>query len=386
MVYYTGFRPAAFPSGFVNCEAPHELQGPYNKNFVLEPGQGIFLEQVVGQGEICPQVPNNAYLKVFLPQGFGVKDTSGGIRELLDTPNWSQVTVSVFIQPLESGIEGIPVPSSPVPLPYWSDRPLPDLEPVTPERKPVAPVLDPPVLPLGVPGAIPGAVPAPAPGPGGAPSGPSGQPSTAPARPGQARPRDPRLPAAVAPSAVPTLPPLIVPQLPGAQQTDSSSRPVPQAQPRPATTRPGSHVVGTQVIPNNGPRPDLVGIAAEVGRIERKLADMMRQPQQQPPGWLEEVPGWLGRILEILAAVGDQGSYSLGGSCERDEQGNPIPFEGTVQTWNWGGNLNAFENIGDRLDAIAGMLQVAQLLRQPTCKNPPPVGELVTVNFKEVMS
>jgi len=36
-----------------------------------------------------------------------------------------------------------------------------------------------------------------------------------------------------------------------------------------------------------------------------------------------------------------------------------------------------------RLDALAELLQHHKTLKQPSCKNPSPVGEVVTVQFEE---
>jgi hypothetical protein len=168
------------------------------------------------------------------------------------------------------------------------------------------------------------------------------------------------------------------------RRTTPDGRPQTQPQAAPITTKPGAHVVGTQVIPDNGPRPDLVAIASEVGRLEQKTARILRDgPQAMPPN-LGDLAGLVQQVIQALAGLNDQGSYSLGGPCERDEQGNAIPFAETVETWEWGGSPFVLQNIAQRVDVLAEMMQKAQLLRQPTCKNPPPVGELVSVQFREV--
>ena len=127
-----------------------------------------------------------------------------------------------------------------------------------------------------------------------------------------------------------------------------------------------------------------MAIASEVGRLEQKTARILKDgPQALPPN-LGDLAGLVQQVIQALAGLNDQGTYSLGGPCERDEQGNPIPFAETVETWEWGGSPFVLQNIAQRVDALAEMMQKAQLLRQPTCKNPPPVGELVSVQFREV--
>jgi hypothetical protein len=151
-------------------------------------------------------------------------------------------------------------------------------------------------------------------------------------------------------------------------------------------TKPGSHVVGSAVIPQQGPRPQLTSIAKELGRLENKTANLLRTGPQnggQGPG---DLLGLVQQVVQALAGLNDSGTYTLGGSCERDEQGNPIPFEETLQEWQWGGSPFILQNLAQRLDAIAEMLQTAQLLRQPSCKNPSPMGQMVSVQFREIES
>jgi hypothetical protein len=148
--------------------------------------------------------------------------------------------------------------------------------------------------------------------------------------------------------------------------------------------KPGSHIVGTTTIPANGPRPDLRAIAAEVGRIEQKTARLMRDTQGGQGPDLATVAGLVQQVIQALAGLGDQGEYIIAGPCERDEQGNPIPVQNTIQTFPWGGSPFVLQNIAQRIDALAQVVLVSKFLRQPTCKNPTPSGEFVSVQFREI--
>jgi hypothetical protein len=143
-------------------------------------------------------------------------------------------------------------------------------------------------------------------------------------------------------------------------------------------------VIGGIAIPNRPPAPTLTGIAAEVGRIEQKIAVQLRQPD--PPG-LELLP-LVEQILEALQASEDEGTFELGGPCEKDSEGQPIAFEDTLALFSWGGQPSALANLASRIEALAEMIQYHKLLRQPTCSGAPPPqsGEWVTVNFEQVES
>lgn len=192
------------------------------------------------------------------------------------------------------------------------------------------------------------------------------------------------LPTAQARRPIPRPARLIVPLGGASRGTGPDGVPLPQTSPSPTTTKPGVHVVGGTLVQPKAPPATLAGIAREVGRIENKTARILKDgPQAMPPN-LGDLAGLVQQVIQALAGLNDQGSYSLGGPCERDEQGNAIPFAETVETWEWGGSPFVLQNIAQRVDVLAEMMQKAQLLRQPTCKNPPPVGELVSVQFREV--
>jgi hypothetical protein len=178
--------------------------------------------------------------------------------------------------------------------------------------------------------------------------------------------------------------PLPLPVGPGTDQTGPDGEVVPKPGEKPTTTRPGDHVVDGKPIPDNAPQATLRGIAKEVGRIERKTADLLRRPAGGSGADIGDLLSIARQILELLQALGDEGQYELGGPCERDAQGQPIPFPATVAQFDWGGRPSALGNISSKIDALAEMVQYHKLLRQPSCKNAPPVGEWVTVNFEQV--
>ena len=266
------------------------------------------------------------------------------------------------------------------------DRPMapplaPPAPPLTPSlppapREPFSPGTPPPLTPSPQPPGTPTPG-TPAPGPGQPAPGQVPIPGQPPA------PVPPGFPAPSVPGAgaFPRPGPLIVPQIPGSQPTGPDGMVQTRPQPRPTITRPGAEVIGGIAIPNRPPAPTLTGIAAEVGRIEQKIAFQLRQPD--PPG-LELLP-LLEQILEALQASEDQGVYLLGGPCERDSEGQPIPFEDTQGSFEYGGQLSALDNISSRIDALAELIQYHKLLRQPTCLKSPPAlgGEWVTVNFEQ---
>lgn len=258
------------------------------------------------------------------------------------------------------------VPPAPSPAPQLPPQPQP---PGTQEPPgPLQPQPQPPGTPAPQPQPAPGTTPAPVPIPGN---------PTAPV--------PPRFPAPAVPATTPgTNPRPAFPRpAPEWRPTGTDGLLQPQPQPGPTVTRPGSELIGDVAIPNRPPAPTLVGIAQEVGRIEQKLAVQLRQPD--PPG-LDLLP-LLQQILEALTAADDAGVYELGGPCERNQAGEPIPFDDTVAQFDWGGTTSALGNLASRVDALAELIQYHKLLRQPTCSGPagPPIGgEWVTVNFQEV--
>lgn len=372
----------------------------------------------------CPDVLHNADCFIWAPE---VKDPKGlgavegvladilhtggtrafGIYATVSTssPNARPFPTAEELAAIEAMSGGRTVVAFPLRVPARLPRlikPAPALLPVTTPQTQTEPAAAPPSARVGIaqpigtpPPRFPGWVKPPRLAPSAVPGWSPGQP--APAEPGlvpqlEPAPGDTRqpvgpgfpLPTAQARRPIPRPARLIVPLGGAARNTGPDGVPLPQTSPSPTTTKPGVHVVGGTLVQPKAPPATLAGIAREVGRIENKTARILKDgPQALPPN-LGDLAGLVQQVIQALVGLGDQGTYSLGGPCERDEQGNPIPFSETVETWEWGGSPFVLQNIAQRVDALAEMMQKAQLLRQPTCKNPPPVGELVSVQFREV--
>ena len=236
-----------------------------------------------------------------------------------------------------SGLFDLPAPTPlPLPLPKTDPlpRPLPEVEPLTQPA---------PALPRAVPGV--GTLP------------------RLPAYPSSSRPAAPALPGQQVQDGA------LVPQKPA----DLVKTPVQTVIPWP-----GAEPVGG---PGQSPQPTLTGIAQEVGRIERKVDQIMRPrqlaPGQEPIDWreiLEDVWEWLNRVEE-------GGAYELRGVCETDANGEPLE---TVIEHPWPPGIGESVSVVGRLDAIAAMLQTHKELRQPICRGPKAQGEPVTVQFEEM--
>jgi hypothetical protein len=271
----------------------------------------------------------------------------------------------------------------------WLGADAAEIEPASLEEE-GQPALVPPaplILPL-----------SPDPVPGSTPVDP--EPAALPDTPGS-----PSRPATPAPVITPTLPrpfapPWIQPNTPTApgsvpgQFPSNPTQPtqptapdgtVTPTQPGPVTqTQPGSVVPwpGAPSIPAIGPapRPDLQGIAQEVGRIERKI-DLMNTPGSGQNGFenLSELLGLLGQIWEFLTASTSGTTYTLDSPCEVDEEGvklPPIEIEAP-------GAATTFEALLNRTDALAELIQAHKNLKQPGCKHKL-AGEIVTVNFQQI--
>lgn len=255
-----------------------------------------------------------------------------------------------------------PVVAPPLPLPpappgtnpERRERPMappPTVDPTTPDERPRVP-------PRPGPAPRPTAPPAPQPGPG---PGPGVQPGQVPG-PGVA-PRP-------APAGVPQIDPLTGQPRPN---------PGPAQQPQ---TPPGVRDYGPVVVgqPGSSPRPDLQGIATEVGRIEQKMAALLGRPQPEAPVVdFAPVLDALGQLAGLLLADNPGGVYIVRPPCGRGPDGGPLPpVEVPVPAAG-----DVFGAILARLDALAALVDEQKQLRGPVCKGKP-AGEPVTVTFTEV--
>lgn len=272
----------------------------------------------------------------------------------------------------------------------WLNPPdLSEVEPASLEEE-GQPALVPPaplILPLS-PNPVPGSTPV-EPDPAALPDTPG-----SPSRPGAPAPViTPTLPRPYAPPWIqpntPTAPGSVPGQFPSnptqPTQPTAPDGTVTPTQPGPVTqTQPGSIVPWPRApsIPAIGPAPraDLVGIAQEVGRIERKL-DLMNTPTS--PGNLIDLLGEARRlaeaIYELLTSLSAGTTYTLDSPCEIDDEGVKLPpIE--IQA---AGATSAFGVLMNRTDALAELIQAHKNLKQPGCKHKL-AGEIVTVNFQQI--
>lgn len=234
----------------------------------------------------------------------------------------------------------------------------------------------------------PNPVPTPAPLPGLAPApAPARQPATSPADVPQADPvspgeTDPRR--RIAPPVAPERPrprPLLPPPL----DPDTTTPTGPDGEPR-EREGPGPQTRDPRVIsipggevgqPGAQPRPDLQGIAAELGKLEQKL-ELSLSLQLEGAGGGEPDP-LVQEIADLLRAPFPAGSFQLFPACDRDAQGEPLP----PAVAPWGAGTGPLELLSRKLDAIQDLIQAHKDFRQPVCRSKP-IGEEVTVTFEEV--
>ena len=165
---------------------------------------------------------------------------------------------------------------------------------------------------------------------------------------------------------------------PNAQPTENGAL-VPQAPPPPVGTPVDAHIVNGQPVKSPGPQPTPEGIAQELGRVEKKLAQML-SPKEKGAGdrldLLDDKLDLLRLLWELITSVSAGGQYTLSSPCVLDENNDRI-----VQAVDYPGALNSFGVLSNKIDALAALLQTHKDLKQPICRQLPPVGQPVTVNF-----
>ena len=198
------------------------------------------------------------------------------------------------------------------------------------------------------------------------------QPVTVPVRPpGRASP----------PITAPAMPrPGTVPARP---LTNAGTLPQPARTPTPTTP-------GTSVVPWPGARPinadplappaTIEGIAKKTGELEGKLDQIggMLQPPDADFDW-GSLFQTLVSLANWLSSADPEGAYEISSPCVTGGEGSadePLAA-------GWPATIGGDQRIIKRLDALAELLQHHKTLRQPSCKNPSPTGEVVTVQFEE---
>lgn len=344
--------------------------------FTLPPGQVGFISKINGDRIDSPVGNTGACGQSAIVGGLGIASgPSYGNRSIfqrfIGSGNIIPSSVNIVweTRPLWSGEVGLPWPDPPPPeLPGWEPEPflLPEAEPAVLLRPAVAPAVAPVVSPAGVPAPFtaPGSFPAPAPGTAPAPA-------RVPAQPGPATAPRPRL----APIPRPAISP------------GPAGMPQPAPAPAPAPTPAGQVTVGSPTRPvtvnPSPPPPTLPGIAAELGRIERKLEIMLGDPRGGVPDLGFDPQPLLDQLADLLQTAPEilQGTtYELDSPCNKDEDGNKLnPF--TVPIPDAAGLAPALLL---RLDAIAALLREGHTMPAPTCKHARPAGVPVTVNFSQL--
>ncbi len=254
----------------------------------------------------------------------------------------------------EPGVEPTPGPFPPQPVP--TPFPVPGVKPL-PQPKP-----EPGIIPAPGPTPLPSPIPAPLPGTN--PEVP--QPGTSPIP----LPR---------PIPNPTNPE-VAPRPENSNPTNPGGEVTPRPLPTPVPTNPGNHfpVPGGPGINPGGSRPDMRSIAAEVGRVEAKVAQLLNRPTN---------PFDIGNLLQLLSSIYEYLQNQKGGTeynlkavceCPPDDDTCEEP-ELTIQTP--GGDYR--DETLARIDAIAEMLQPLKTWKQPICKEKPCLeGNWRTIQFK----
>lgn len=185
-------------------------------------------------------------------------------------------------------------------------------------------------------------------------------------------PAKPKVVPSVFPSPVKTTP------------TQPDGKPLPVTAAKPTPTPKDAHVVNNQIIPANGPQPSLDGIAKEVGRIESKMASVMKSaPLRDSLGW-DEIISTLRLLKDVFDGITDdepQSAYQISSPCELDDQEQRIVFASTIAA-----STDKFGAIINRINAVADLLQHSKNLKQPLCPGQrfPVSGQAVTVNFTQI--
>ena len=157
---------------------------------------------------------------------------------------------------------------------------------------------------------------------------------------------------------------------------DNEGKPIPLPLP-PATPNDQHTVNGNVPVGGTGPRPDIAGVAKEVGRIEQKLAKMMQQAGTGGPS-LAELLLLLESLLGYFQPNVPGDIYRLVSVCEKDEDGEPVSraVEQVIPS------TDSISAILSRLDALVPLLQGQKDFKQPICRDKvQPQGDYRTISF-----
>jgi hypothetical protein len=185
----------------------------------------------------------------------------------------------------------------------------------------------------------------------------------------------------LAPAEVPRIAPLPARPIPTLQpQITPAGQTLPAPAATPATTPTDQRQYGSQIITSIGVRPDVVAIAEEVGRMERKMGIML-EGADTTPDWLDGVLNLtLNRLVNALvdALVVDVPAtvYDFEAPCDVDENGDPVVLGQEIAAADYQPAIVA------RLDAIAAAMGILKGWKTPTCRVNPPQSN-VTVTAEE---
>jgi hypothetical protein len=183
------------------------------------------------------------------------------------------------------------------------------------------------------------------------------------------------------PAEVPRIAPLPARPIPGLQrETTPAGQTQPAPAPAPVTTPTDLRKYGTETITSIGVRPDLVSIAAEVGRIEQKTGRML-QGQDKTPDWLDGLLGPLlnqlkEAILDALVVDVPAITYGFEAPCDKDGNGEPVVHESEIEALDYQPAIVA------RLDAIAEAMGVLKGWKSPTCRTSSPRSNVTVTAFE----
>jgi hypothetical protein len=185
----------------------------------------------------------------------------------------------------------------------------------------------------------------------------------------------------LAPAEVPRIAPLPARPIPGLQRLITPAGQTQTAPaPAPATTPTDLRVYGTQTITSIGVRPDLVSIAEEVGRMERKMGIML-EGADQTPDWFDSLLGPLlnelkNQIVDALVVDVPAKTYTFVAPCDYDANEQNVKYETEIAAADFEPAVVA------RLDMIADAIAVLKWWKQPLCRVNPPLAN-VTVTAEE---
>ena len=345
------YRVTRFDNWHSGIPSTHTLIGPY-WYFLSQNEYALEFQGSLNGNTIVDYVPNNTI--------------SGG--PFIVNP------ITDFLLDIGARRVFIDPPTPPEPLPERERSAPPPVPQPNPSPNP---------SPAPAPPPVPQPNPSPNPGPGEPQPNPSPNPPPQPnPGPGEPQPNPNPQPQ---PNTFPNTPlPFPIPQPNNPTQTNPNGTTQAAPQTKPTTTPTDAHVVDNKVISNTGPQPSLDGIAKEVGRIESKLASVMKSTAAKDgPEW-DEILGVLRFLKTIFDGITDdepQSAYQISSPCELDDQEQRIIFASTIAA-----STDKFGAIINRINAVADLLQHSKNLKQPLCPGQrfPVSGQAVTVNFTQI--